>query len=124
MNILLAYLLREEDPSAEMLVADVAGVAGLFGTMDQRLMALVRCAGNEFQHDNRRLWDLICPLIRGTPAWEYVKTCERSCHGRRAFRTLKLRGEGEAAVDARRTKAEAILAKAQFTGKSKRFTLQ
>ena len=70
------------------------------------------------------MWDLLCPLIRGTPAWEYVKVCERSGDGRRAYRILKLRGEGEAAVDARRTKAEATLAKAQYTGKSKRFTLR
>ena len=117
MNIPLAYLLREVEPTAEMLDAE-------YDTSDQRLMALVRCEGPEFHQDNRRLWDLICPLIRGTAAWEYVKTCERSGDGRRAYRILKLRGEGEAAVDARRTKAEATLSKAQYTGKSKRFTLQ
>ena len=124
MNIPLAYLLREVEPTAAMLAADLAGDVGLFGTTDQRLMALVRCDGAEFQQDNKRLWDLLCPLIRCTPAWEYVKMCERTSDGRRAFRTLKLRGEGEAAVDARRTKAEAVIAKAQFTGQSKRFTLQ
>ena len=117
MNIPLAYLLREVEPDVAMLTA-------AFDTTDQRLMALVLCIGPEFQQDNRRLWDLLCPLIRGTPAWEYVKVCERSGDGRRAYRILKLRGEGEAAVDARRTKAEATLAKAQYTGKSKRFTLQ
>ena len=124
MNIPLAYLLRDEEPTAETLAADAAGDVDLFDTSDERLMALVRCAGPEFQQDNKRLWDLLCPLIRSTPAWEYVKTYERACDGRRAYRTLKLRGEGEAAIDARRTKAEATLAKAQFTGKGKRFTLQ
>jgi hypothetical protein len=124
MNIPLAYLLREQEPTIEMLAADATGDVDMFDTTDQRLMALVRCAGQEFQQDNKRLWNLLCPLIRGTPAWEYVKTCERSSDGRRAYRILKLRGEGEAAVDARRTKAEATLAKAQHTGKSKRFTLQ
>lgn len=124
MNIPLAYLLRDEEPTVEMLATDAAGDVDMFDTTDQRLMALVRCTGPEFQQDNKRFWDLLCPLIRGTPAWEYVKTCERSSDGRRAYRILKLRGEGEAAVDARRTKAEAALSKAQFTGKSKRFTLQ
>ena len=124
MNIPLAYLLRDEEPTAETLAADAAGDVDLFDTSDERLMALVRCAGSEFRQDNKRLWDLLCPLIRSTPAWEYVKTYERACDGQRAFQTLRLRGEGDAAVDARRTKAEATIAKAQFTGKSKRFTLQ
>ena len=123
MNIPLAYLLRDvEVPTAEMMAADA--VADMFSTTDERLMALVRLEGVEYQQDNRRLWDLLCPLIRGTAAWEYVKMCERNSDGRRAFRILQLRGEGEAAVDARRTKAEATLAKAQYTGRSKRFTLQ
>ena len=109
--------------TAEMLAADAIDVH-LFDTTDQRLMALVKCEGPEFQQDNKRLWDLLSPLVRTTPAWEYVKTCERASDGRRAFRILKLRGEGEAAVDARRTKAEDVLRKAQYTGKSKRFTMQ
>lgn len=118
MNIPLAYLLREVDPpTPEMLAA-------VYDTTDERLMALVRLAGPEYQQDNKRLWELMCPLIRGTAAWEYVKNFERTSDGRRAFRVLQLRGEGEAAIDARRTKAEATLAKAQYTGKSKRFTLQ
>jgi hypothetical protein len=87
-------------------------------------MALVRLTGPEYQNDNKRLWDILSPLVRGTSAWEYIKLCERAKDGRRAFRILQLRGEGDAAVDARRTKAEATLAKAQYNGKSKRFTLQ
>jgi hypothetical protein len=35
-----------------------------------------------------------------------------------------MRGEGEAAVDARRAAAEEIIQKAQYTGKSKRFSIQ
>ena len=62
MNIPLAYLLRDEEPTAETLAADAAGDVDLFDTSDERLMALVRCAGPEFQQDNKRLWDLVCPL--------------------------------------------------------------
>jgi hypothetical protein len=121
-NVPLVYLMRDVEPNAAAVAN--ALVADMYDSTDQRLIALVKCEGAGYAQDNKRLWEILCPLIKGTPAWEYVKTCEQAQDGRLAYRTLKLRGEGEAAVDARRTKAEAVIAKAQYTGKSKRFTLQ
>jgi hypothetical protein len=62
-------------------------------------------------------------LVQETPAWNYVKQYDAAQDGRAAFLALQTRGEGDAAEDARRAKAEQIIAKAQFTGKSKRFTM-
>jgi hypothetical protein len=70
------------------------------------------------------LYDLLRPLIYNTAAWDYVKHLDKTKNGRKAFQTLSRRGEGDAARSARRSAAEDILLKAQYTGKSKRFTLQ
>lgn len=80
--------------------------------------------GTEYSEDNNRVWDLLNPLVYGTAAWDYMKQYEHMKNGRTAFRVLEHCGEGEAAIDAHRTKAEDILSKARYTGKSKHFTLQ
>jgi hypothetical protein len=118
MNIPLSYLLREHDiPTDEMHLT-------LYANSDERLTALVLFEGDEFAQDNIRVWDLLRPLIYNTAAWDYVKNLDRTKDGRRAFKVLLRRGEGDAARDARRTAAQDIIAKARYTGKSKRFTLQ
>lgn len=118
MNIPLSYVYRDHVvPTQEMVDAEYA-------TSDERLMALVRLTGNTYREDNHRVWDILRPLVYGTAAWDYVKTYDTTKNGRTAFRVLEARGEGDAAVDARRTKAEEIIRKSQYTGKSRRFTLQ
>lgn len=118
MNIPIAYVYRETvAPTAEQRAA-------AYDSSDARLMALVLLEGREYRQDNHRLWDLIRPLVYGTAAWDYVKGYDRAKNGRMAVRVLERRGEGDAAMDARRAKAEDILQKASYTGKSKRFTLQ
>jgi hypothetical protein len=118
MNIPLAYILREHEiPTPEM-------VAEAYTTTDLRLMNLVRLDGREAKKDNTLVWQLLRPLVLDTPAWNYVKQHDTTQNGRMAFLTLQTRGEGEAALDARRTAAEETIQKAKFTGKSKRFTLQ
>ena len=87
-------------------------------------MNLVALSGDEYRQDNIRVWDLLRPLVYGTPAWDYVKSYDATKNGRTAFQVLQKRGEGEAALDARRTEAEAKIANAQYTGKSRAFTLQ
>ena len=118
MDIPLSYVFREhEDVTDEM-----RGAA--YDDSDARLMAIVMLQGDEYLQDRARVWNLLRPLVYGTPAWDYVKQYDARKDGRGAFRTLLRRGEGEAAMDARRTKAEATIAKAQYTGTSRRFTLQ
>jgi hypothetical protein len=117
MNIPLSYLLREHDiPTDDMRTAT-------YSNSDNRLLSLVMLEGDEFSHDNIRVWDLLRPLIYNTAAWDYVKNLDKTKDGRKAFHVLMRRGEGNAARSARRSAAEDVISKAQYTGKSKRFTL-
>ena len=118
MDIPLAYVLRDHTDVTDEIRAEE------YDDSDSRLMNIVLLAGDEYRQDNIRVWNLLRPLVYGTAAWDYVKHFDRPKDGRAAFQTLERRGEGDAAIDARRTKAEQIIAKAQYTGTSKRFTLQ
>lgn len=118
MTIPLLYVLRDHD------VVTPAQRDAEYPTSDLRLMSLVQLDGREFRKDNTLVWQLLRPLVLETPAWNYVKQYDVTQNGRMAFLTLQTRGEGEAAVDARRAAAEEVILKAQYTGKSKRFTLQ
>jgi hypothetical protein len=90
---------------------------------DERLMAIVSLQGRDYQKDNSLVWQLLRPLILETAAWNYVKQYDTTQDGRSAFLALQTRGEGEAAVDARRAAAEEIIQTAKYTGKSKRFSI-
>lgn len=117
MNIPLLYLLREHAmPTAAMHQT-------FYEKSDDRLMDLVLLQGDDFIEDNRRLWSVLRSLVYGTPAWDYVKTYDKAKDGRTAFLTLQRRGEGTEPIAARRAAAEATIRKAQYTGKSSRFTL-
>jgi hypothetical protein len=118
MTIPLAYLLREHT------IVTPEHRAAEYSTADERLMAIVRLHGRDFKKDNSLVWQLLRPLVLETAAWNYVKQYDISQDGRSAFLALQMRGEGEAAVDARRAAAEEIIQKAQYTGKSKRFSIQ
>lgn len=118
MNIPLAYIVREiEVPTNEMRNKT-------YDTSDDRLIALVVLAGEEYEQDNARVWDMLRPLIYGTSAWSFVKQYNARKNGRMAYLTLKLRGEGEAVTDARRAKADETIRTIKYTGTSKRFTVQ
>jgi hypothetical protein len=118
MNIPLVYVLRDHTDVAE----DMEEID--YATSDKRLMNLVVLNGREYKMDNIRVWELLRPLVHETPAWNYIKQYDEAQNGRMAFLVLQRRGEGEAAVDARRTAAEEAIQKAKYDGKSKRFTLQ
>ena len=117
MNIPLVYVVREtEVPTDEQRAAD-------YHTTDAKLVALVTLSGDEYKQDSARVWDLLRPLVYGTSAWSYVKRYDRRKDGRKAFRTLLARGDGEVALDARRVKADEIIATAKYTGEGRRFTV-
>jgi len=118
MNIPLAYVLRDHTiVTPEMEAME-------FDSTDKRLMTLVVLEGKDYKLDNIRVWELLRPLVHETPAWNYIKQYNGTQNGRMAFLVLQTRGEGDAAVDARRTAAEEAIQKAKYDGKSKRFTLQ
>jgi hypothetical protein len=113
----LAYILREHT------IVTPEHRAAAYSTADERLMAIVSLQGRDYQKDNSLVWQLLRPLILETAAWNYVKQYDVTQDGRSAFLALQTRGEGEAAVDARRAAAEEIIQTARYTGKSKRFSI-
>ena len=113
----LAYILREHT------IVTPEHRAAAYSTADERLMAIVSLQGRDYQKDNSLVWQLLRPLILETAAWNYVKQFDVTQDGRSAFLALQTRGEGEAAVDARRAAAEEIIQTARYTGKSKRFSI-
>lgn len=118
MGIPLLYVLRDHvDVTPEMAEFE-------YDSSDKRLMNLVILEGKDYKMDNIRVWELLRPLVHETPAWNYIKRYNETQNGRMAFLVLQTRGEGDAAVDARRTAAEEAIQKAKYDGKSKRFTLQ
>jgi hypothetical protein len=83
MNLPLEYILREH----ELLTAEMRAEA--YATTDLCLMALVRLDGCKAKKDNTLVWQLLCPLVLDTPAWNYVKQHDRTQNGRMAFLTLQ-----------------------------------
>ena len=118
MHIPLGYLLREHT------VVTPEHRAAAYGTADGRLMSIVSLDGKDYQKDNSLVWQLLRPLVLETAAWNYVKQYDVTQDGRSAFLALQTRGEGEAAVNARRAVAEDIIQNTKYTGKSKRFSIQ
>jgi hypothetical protein len=118
MNIPLSYVFREHVvPTPEI------GLAAAALPSDDYLMMVVSFNIPEFTTDNRRAWEHLRPLLFDTPAWEYVKRYDATKDARTAFRTLTLRGEGDAATEARKVKAESDIATAKFTGQGKAWTI-
>jgi len=118
MDIPLIYVIREHtDVTAAMRNANN------YDLSDARLIAIFVLEGDEYDQDNKQVWNLLCPLVYGTPAWSYVKSYDRTKNRWTAWRVLAACGKGEAAMDARQTKAEHIIATARYTGKSKQFTV-
>jgi len=83
------------------------------------LIAIVVLEGDEYDEDNKQVWNLLRPLVYGTSTWSYVRSYDRMKNGQTALRVLAARGEGEAALDTRQTKAEQTIVMARYTGKSK-----
>ena len=102
-DVPLIYVLRDHQ-----VVTDAMRDAD-YGDSDEYLINVVSLTTDAFKQDNARVWEIVRPLLYGTPAWDYVKTYDRTKNGRMALRVLERRGEGEAALDARRTKAETTL---------------
>jgi hypothetical protein len=86
-------------------------------------MAIVSLQGRDYQKDNSLVWQLLCPLVLETAAWNYVKQFDTTLDGSSAFLALQTRGEGEAAVDARRAAVEESIQTARYTRKSKHFSI-
>jgi hypothetical protein len=79
MNIPLLYVLCEPTVPTEA-VFDTT-----YKDSDEQLMACIVLQGNKYKQDNAQVWDILCPLIYGTPAWDYMKACDKKQDGCKAF---------------------------------------
>ena len=66
---------------------------------DSLLMNIVLLSGDEYRQDNIHIWNLLCPLVYGTVAWDYVKHLDQQKGSHIAFQMLEHCGEGDAACD-------------------------
>jgi hypothetical protein len=115
LNIPLAYVFRDFERHTQDMVAECITRGG---SSDELLSIQVLLTTPEFRADNARAWDHLRPLVFDSPAWDYVKAYDRPKNARAAFKTLLVRGEGSAAMDARRAAANALLDVAQLTSKN------
>jgi hypothetical protein len=117
-KIPLAYILREiEEPDAELTEAQ-------FGTPEQYLAAATVFRGSHYDMDNQRLYRELKSFVVNGEGWTYIKSCERSQDGRKAYLALKLQCEGTASKITRKNKAYALIANAQYSGVRKSFKFQ
>jgi hypothetical protein len=115
MNIPLAYVFRDQEETPQAELTEISRMLNV--SSDEFLMAAVSMTTPEYKADNARAWDFLRPLLFDTPAWDYVKLYEKTKNARAAFRLLSGRGEGDAAIDARRTAAQNSLDTAQLSNK-------
>jgi hypothetical protein len=69
------------------------------------------------------VWESLCPLIYGAPAWDYVKACDKKQDEHMAFRILQHHGEGDAMRDVCHHKVEETIKKAHYDEQSRCFML-
>ena len=89
------------------------------GNIDDLLVAKRTLTGPSFMVDNRRVWEIMKPLIHGGPAWSFLQKYDARSEGRVAYLALKAEAEGTSASTTRKAKAYQQIATAQYTGRGR-----
>ena len=109
----LIYIIRDHaEVTQEMLTAE-------YDSVDEDLIATSLFEGETFVADNKRVFDIMKPLILDGDGWDFVKSFRKTRDGRGAFMALKAQAEGRSAITTRKQKAYALIASATYTGKGK-----
>ena len=109
----LTYVVRAHDEVTQDMRDDE------YDSVDEDLINTTTLTGATFNNDNRRVYDLLKPLIVEGPGWSFIQTYSRTRDGRAAFLSLKRQAEGRSAVATRKAKAYATLKNATYSGKGK-----
>jgi hypothetical protein len=109
----MTYLIRDHEEVTEEQLAET------YDSIDEEMIATMKFSGTHWKTDNKRLYDLLKPLIVDGGAWPFIQTYNQSKNGRKAFMALKKQAEGQAATTTRKAKAYASIATARYTGKGK-----
>ena len=116
----LAYVTREN--------ADVPTVAADPGpaipSYDAELIRRGSHSGSTFETDNQSVWALLRHVTHGGPGWAWVMQHSITRDGRSAYLALTSHYLGDATQGRIRTRADTILSKTYYDGKSKNFSFE
>ena len=117
----LNYVLREvPEVTAEQWDAD-------YPSYDDDMIATHEHTGVEginpnFARDNRRVFDILKPLVQEGRGNTLIREFDATRDGRAAYMALKAHCMGEGPTTSKRAKAYGMITRAQYTGKSRNFT--
>ena len=77
-----------------------------------------------FTTDNAKVWDLLSMLLRESEGWTYIKGCQRSHDGRKAFWLLNDHYLGPNTIDNQAAAAEKALITLTYKGESRRWNFE
>ena len=77
-----------------------------------------------FVTDNKKVWDLLCSILRDHECWSYIKGYQRTHDGRRAFESLFNHYLGPNTIDNQAAEAEKTLLSLTYKGESKRWNFE
>jgi hypothetical protein len=93
-----------------------------YGSIQERLIAMMALSGPHFELDNRMLYDELKPLVVNGPGWSFIKKFNKKKQGRKAVLALRMQVEGTSAKISRKAAAYASIASSSYNGPQKGFT--
>ncbi len=113
----LTYVIRtHEEVTAPML-------AKVYDSVDDDLIETTELVGTSFGRDNKRVFDLIKPLVLKGSGWSSIQPFNKTRDGRGAYKALKTQSEGRSAIATRKAQAYSLISTARYTGKGKTFSI-
>jgi hypothetical protein len=79
----MTYLIRDHEEVTEEQLAET------YDSIDEEMIAMMKFSGMHWKTDNKRLYDLLKPLIVDGGAWPFIQMYNQSKNGRKAFMALK-----------------------------------
>ena len=92
-------------------------------TFMEELTSRARHDGADWTANNQFVWSIIRTVFFDTPVYEMIRNCQRQKNGRRAWFILYDHYLGESYQLRQRAKANTILSKCFYDGRSRNFTL-
>ena len=116
----LLYVILVNDINDDYDVEDINGPDQV--TFDEDLASRGRQEGHFWPGDNKAVWTFLKAKTQTTTAWAFVKGYNRSNNGRGAYLTLRARFMGMDVQAVLLKRAETVLEKIFWDGKSRNFT--
>ena len=116
----LTYVIREivDDADAEGAAEALALLAEDRPLdVDDNLVKTRILEGPSFAMDNKRVYEVLVPLIMDGPGRSFIQKFDKTTDGRGAYLTLKLTAEGTSAQTTRKAQAYSQISSARYTGK-------